>query len=82
MGRNRLEISSAPRRVVPSFVRRRELQRHPSRWDEESVNRGRMIQRQRQRAVPNLKFLWRVLCKPLVCIGKADRLDSCLLATV
>jgi len=29
-----------------------------------------------------LKFLWKVLRKPLVCIGKADRSDCCLLATV
>lgn len=28
------------------------------------------------------KFRWKRLRKPLVCFGKADRLDSCLLATV
>jgi len=33
-------------------------------------------------AQSSLKFLWKVLRKPLVCIGKADRSDSCLLATV
>ena len=28
------------------------------------------------------KFRWKRLRKPLVCFGKADRWDSCLLATV